>query len=327
MKILLTGATGFIGSHILDHMRARGLPVRLLLRATSDRRFIAPHLSHVECCEGSVESLESLRAAMPGVTHVIHCAGVTTARYLGDYHRVNCDGTRNLVLAANDGPAEVRRLILLSSLAAAHPATAAAPAREEDRPDPVSEYGRSKLAAEQEIRANCKVPFTILRPPPVYGPRDYAFIKLFRTIRRHIVPLPGGGRQPLSMVFAKDLAGATVMCLTHPAAEGKTYFVASPEIVTVRQLAAEIARQLEVWTIPLWLPTPLLWPVCAVSEAACSLVGKPSLLNRHKYPELCAPGWVCDATRLRKETGFEAFTPFTEGIKQTVAWFRTNCCA
>ena len=325
MKILLTGATGFVGSHILDSLRARGHSVRLLVRATSNRRFIARHLPDVEWCEGSVENLKSLRAAMPGVTHVIHCAGVTSVRHLGDYHRVNCGGTQKVVLATNDCHPEVRRMIYVSSLAAAHPATAAAPAREEDPPDPVSEYGRSKLAAEHEIRANGKVPFTILRPPSVYGPRDYAFINLFWTVRRHVLPLPGGGRQTLSMLFARDLAEATVTCLTHPAAEGKTYFVAPPEIVTVRHLAEEIARQLGVWTIPLWLPTPLLWPVCAVSEAVCRLIGKPSLLNRHKYAELRAPGWVCDATRLRKETGFEAFTPFTEGIKQTVAWFRENC--
>jgi len=327
MIILLTGATGFVGSHILDSLRARGLTLRLLIRATSDRRFIAPHLPDVELYEGSVENLESLRAAMPGVTHVIHCAGVTSARHFDDFHRVNSGGTRNVVLATNDCSAAVQRLVFLSSLAAAHPATATAPAREEDSPAPVSEYGRSKLAAEHEVQANCKVPFTILRPPSVYGPRDYAFTKLFRTVRRHVVPLPGGGRQTLSMVFAKDLAEATVTCLTHPAAVGRTYFVASPEIVTVRQLAEEIARRLEVWTIPLWLPTPLLWPVCAVSEAVCSLIGKPSLLNRQKYAELSAPGWVCEATRLRKETGFEAFTPFTEGIKQTAAWFQENCRA
>jgi len=324
VKILLTGATGFVGSHVLDCLRSRGLAVRLLVRETSDWRFIRPHVADVECCAGSVGDVESLRAALLGVTHVIHCAGATSARHTADYYRVNCDGTHNVVAAVNEYRTEVQRLLHLSSLAATHPATADSPAREDDPPAPVSEYGKSKLAAEQEVRKHCQVPFTILRPPAVYGPRDYAFRTLFKTVRRHVLPLLGGGRQTLSLIFAKDLADATVTCLMHPATKRRTYFAASPEVVTVRRLVKEIARQMEVWTVPLWLPLPLLWPICAVAEIASQLTGKPTLLNRQKYAELAASGWVCDATRLGDETGFRASTSLADGIRQTVQWYREN---
>jgi len=300
------------------------LAVRLLVRETSDRRFIKPHLAHVECHEGSIGDMESLRAALRGVTHVIHCAGATSARHNADYYRVNRDGTHNVVAAVNECQTDVQRLVHLSSLAASHPATADAPAREDDAPAPVSEYGKSKLAAEQEIRKHCKVPFTILRPPSVYGPRDYAFRTLFKTVRRHILPLLDGGRQTLSLIFAKDLADATITCLMHPATKGRTYFAAAPEVVTVRRLVQEIARQMEVWTVPLWLPLPLLWPICAVAETASKLTGKPGLLNRQKYVELTASGWVCDAARLGNETGFQASTSLADGIRQTVEWYREN---
>jgi len=324
MKALLTGANGFVGSHILDSLRARGLEVRVLLRKSSNRRFIQPHLSRVELCEGGIGEPASLAKAMEGVTHVIHCAGATRARSNAEFYEINQQGTRNVIEAANYNVGNLSRLIHISSLAASHPATADVPAREEDTPAPVSEYGKSKLGAEREVLERCKVPFTILRPPAVYGPRDEGFLSMFQAVRRHVVPSFMGGVEAMSIVFVKDLAEVTADCVTHPAAVGRTYFVSSPDWVTARAFCEEIARQLNVWTLPLWLPVQALWPVCAASELVCKLTNKPSLLNRQKYNELRAPGWVCDATRLRDETGFVAATPLADGIRQTIAWYREN---
>lgn len=324
MKILLTGATGFVGSHILDSLRARGLEVRVLIRKSSNRRFIEPHLSQIELCEGSIGDPASLEKAMEGVTHVIHCAGATRARRDAEFYEINQTGTRNVIEAANRNNGKVSRLIHISSLAASHPATASAPAREDDPSAPVSEYGRSKLGAEHEVLKRCKVPFTILRPPAVYGPRDDGLFLMFQTVSRHFLPSFTGGVKAMSMVFVKDLAEATATCLTHPAVVGRTYFVASPEVLTTRGFCGEIARQLNVWTLPLWLPVPALWPVCAATELVCRMMNKPSLLNRQKYREFRAPGWVCDATRLRTEVGCVAATPLPDGIRQTIAWYREN---
>jgi nucleoside-diphosphate-sugar epimerase len=322
MKVLLTGATGFVGSHILDSLRARQWDVRVLVRKSSNRRFIEPHLMHVELCEGSIGDPASLTKAMEGVTHVIHCAGATRAKCNAEFYQINQQGTRNAVEAVNINQNTISRIVHVSSLAASHPAPATAPAREEDASAPVSEYGKSKLGAEKEVLERCKVPFTILRPPAVYGPRDNGFLSMFQTVRKHFVPRFSGGVKELSMIFAKDLAEATVTCLNHSAAAGRTYFVASPEVVTVRGFCEEIAGQLGVWTIPLWLPVPALWPVCAMSEVVCRVMNKPSLLNRQKYSELRAPGWVCDAGRLRMEVGFTASTRLSEGIRQTIVWYR-----
>ncbi len=324
MKILLTGATGFVGSHILDSLLARRLAVRVLLRTSSNRRFIEPHLSHVELCEGSIGAPASLGKAMDGVTHVIHCAGATRARRYAEFYEINQNGTRNVIEAANCQRGKITRMVHISSLAASHPAPVSAPAREEDASAPVSEYGRSKLGAEQEVLNRCKVPFTILRPPAVYGPRDDGFLTLFQAVRKHFVPRFSGGIKALSMIFVKDLAEGAVTCLTHPAAENRTYFIASPEVVTIRGFCEEIARQLKVWTLPLWLPVPALWPVCAMTELVCRIMDKPSLLNRQKHAELRVPGWVCEATRLRNEIGFVASTPLSDGVRQTIAWYREN---
>jgi nucleoside-diphosphate-sugar epimerase len=321
LKILLTGASGFVGSHILDSLRGRGLPAVLLLRPTSNQRFITRHLAEVEVRPGSIGDPDSLRQAMADITHVIHCAGATRASRIAEFFAVNQAGTRNVVSALNAQQGKVERLVHISSLAAAGPALREKPAREEDGPQPVSEYGKSKLAGELEVRDHCRAQHVILRPPAVYGPRDGEFLRLFRAVKRHLLPRMSGA-QALSLVFVKDLAEAAVTCLTHPAAAGRMYYVAAREVVTARTMAEQVAAQMNVWTVPLPLPVWTLWPVCLAREVWSRLTGKPSVLSLQKFAELRAPGWVCDPSRLERETGCVCGTRLKQGIGETLRWYR-----
>jgi nucleoside-diphosphate-sugar epimerase len=322
MKILLTGANGFVGSHILDNLCARGLATAALLRPASNKRFIQAHLPRLEVRVGSLSDPQSLDAALQDVTHVIHCAGCTKALHKSEFYEVNQAGTRNVVEAVNRQQGRIQRLVHLSSLAAGGPASPDKPAREDDLPHPVSEYGRSKLASERELHGACKTEYVILRPPAVYGPRDEAFLPLFKAVKAHILPRFGGGRQTLSLVFAEDLAEAVATCLTHPAAGGKTFYVASGEVTTARAMTGEIAGQMKTWTLPLSLPAVALWPLCCLQETISWLTRRPGVLSRQKYAELRAPGWVCDPTRLRQEVGFVGGTTLNNGIAKTLAWYR-----
>ena len=321
MKILLTGASGFVGSHILDSLRKQGLPTVLLLRPTSDKRFITQHLAEVEVRTGSIDDPASLRRAMADVSHVIHCAGATKALPVSDFFKVNEVGTRNVVSVVNELHAQVVRLVHISSLAAAGPASPDKPAREDLPPEPVSHYGKSKLAGELEVKYHCRAEHVILRPPAVYGPRDEEFLRLFKAVKLHLLPSMGGA-QALSLVFVKDLAQAAVNCLTDPAAAGKTFFVASREVVTAQAMAKEVAAQMKVWTLPLPLPTPLLWPICLAQEAWSRLTRKPNVLSLQKFAELRAPGGVCDPSRLERDTGYACATSLKEGIGETLLWYR-----
>lgn len=321
MKILLTGASGFVGSHILDQLHARQVATAILVRPTSQPRFLEPHRSWAEVRPGTISEPSSLRTALAGVTHVVHCAGCTKAARVSEFYQVNQAGTRHLIEAANAQPG-LLRVVHISSLAAAGPALPANPARETDPPCPVSHYGRSKLAAELEVRHHCRSEFVILRPPAVYGPRDGEFLRLFKAVKAHLLPRPRP--QALSLVFAQDLAEAVVTSLEHPAAAGKTYFVAAPEVVTARSLAREIAAQMGAWTLPLPLPTLMLLPLCLAAEIRSRLTGRPSVLSRQKFAELRAPGWVCDPGLFRRELGYECATTLEHGIAQTLAWYRQN---
>jgi nucleoside-diphosphate-sugar epimerase len=323
LKVLLTGASGFVGSHILDSLRARSIATVLLLRPSSSRRYIAAHLPEVEVRPGSISDPQSLQSAMDGITHVIHCAGATKACRRSGFYEANQAGTRNVVSALNNQQGKVQRMVHISSLAAAGPALRQTPACEGMPPCPVSEYGKSKLAGELEVSEHCLAEYVILRPPAVYGPRDMEFFRLFKAVSRHLLPKPSS-RQNLSLVFVKDLAEAAVTCLTHPATAGKTYFVANREVVTARTMAEEIAAQMNVWTVPLPLPTAFLWPVCLAQELLSRLTGKPSVLSLQKLAELRAPGWVCDSSHLERETGYVCATTLESGIPQTLSWYRRH---
>lgn len=319
--MLLTGASGFVGSHILDRLQQESFKTAILLRSTSDTKFLQPHLPRTELRLGSVTDCGSLREATAGITHVIHCAGRTKAVRVSEFYEVNQMGTRNLVEALNAQQAGVSRLLHISSLAVAGPATPQSPAREDAPPRPVSEYGKSKLAGELEVRERCRFPFTIIRPPVVYGPRDTGVLSMFKAVSKHVLPRPKK-TQALSVVYAKDLAEAVVACLRHPETAGKTYFAASSEIVTSRGMAEEIAAQMRRWTVPCPIPPPVLWMVCLLQQLISQVTGKPSLLNLSKYAELRAPGWVCDASKLQQEIGFACRTPLQQGIAETLDWYK-----
>ena len=272
--------------------------------------------------DGSINDLPSLRDAMHDATHVIHCAGCTKALRVAEFYDVNHVGVRNVVETVNHRSDRIQRLVHISSLAAVGPAPPAKPAREDDPPQPVSEYGKSKLAGEREVRKKSRVSFVVLRPPAVYGPRDEELLCLFKAVKFQLLPTFGGGRQALSQVFVKDLAEAAVTSLTHPAASGRTFFVASPEIITAGELFKQIAAQMNVRTMSIPLPTAILWTACAIQEVLSQLTGKANMLSRHKYVELRSPAWICDPSKMRQELGFECSMNLKKGIAETLAWYR-----
>lgn len=323
MKVLLTGASGFVGSHVLDRLVAERIPTAVLLRQSSSTRFISTHLGTVEVRYGGIDDVENLRSAMAGVTHVIHCAGATRARHARELFAVNQLGTRQVIEAMN-GAGGVQRLVHVSSLAAGRSGTRAAPAREDDPPQPLSEYGRSKLAGEREVTAHCRGEFVVLRPGGVYGPRDAEFLRLFRAARLHLQPLFGGGRQELSLVFAPDLAEVIVRALTEPKAARQIVNVASAEIITARELSAAIAAATGTWTLQLPLPRRVLDGVCRAAAVWCKIRGTATVLAHGKHRELAAAGWVGDTARLRAIFGPVCATPLAEGVAATLAWYRAE---
>jgi dihydroflavonol-4-reductase len=324
MRVLLTGANGFVGSHVLDRLVTQQIPVVVLLRPNSDRRFITERLPQVNVRAGGLDEPASLDAALADVTHVIHCAGATKALDRAGFFAVNQLGTRKLVEAANRRCGAIQRFVHISSLAAAGPATADRPKTEADVPAPVSDYGASKLAAENEVRERCQCDWTILRPPAVYGPRDREFLRLFQAVKSHLAPRFGGGRQQLTLVYVEDLAAAIVAGLVHAGARRETFFAGAAEVVTTRELTQHVAAESGRWTLPLPLPNAALWLACQWAEYTSRISRKANVLSAQKFAELKAPGWVCDASKLKRLLDCECPTTVREGLAKTHRWYQSH---
>jgi nucleoside-diphosphate-sugar epimerase len=281
-----------------------------------------PTKAGVAVVYGSLSDPEALTRAMKGADVVVHCAGKTKALDEKEFFAVNRDGTEHVVRAANANQATVRHVVHVSTLAVSGPGLPSKPARETDPPRPVSVYGRSKLAGEEVVQKKSEVPWTILRPAAVYGPKDRDFLTVFRLVRRGLAILPGHGRQWLSLVYVADVGEAVRQCVGRTEAAGKIYHVAAEPPFTGSGLVETMGTATGKRVHAVAVPGPLVYVTCVAQEWASRLRRRPHSLSRQKFPEIQAPGWVCATDRIRDDIGFVAGTPLDVGVARTVAWYR-----
>lgn len=313
----VTGASGFVGSHLVESLVAHGWDVRCLLRARSDRRWL-PQAAGV--VTASLDDAPSLRDAFGGVDAVFHLAAVTSAQRADDYHRVNVEGTRRLLDAVRaHAPDAV--VLYCSSMAAAGPSSPYGAAREADPPRPISAYGESKLEAERVLAAS-GVRHVIVRPPTVYGPRDRDVLAMFRLVRYGLAPRIGSATQRLSMVHVHDLVDG-LRRAAERGAPGAVYYVSGGAhrwgevIAALGSAFGRTARELPI-------------PSLAASAAALGsvflarLMGTKPLLTPDRVRDMMQVSWVCDDTRARTELGYVPRVSLEAGVRSTAAWYREH---
>jgi nucleoside-diphosphate-sugar epimerase len=333
-KVLVSGASGFIGYHLVKALLDRGDEVTCLVRRTSNVDRL--QRLRVDLAYGDVTDPVSLREAVAGKSAVYHLAGLIKAFRLADLLRVNEDGVRNMAAACaelDDPPV----LVIVSSLAAAGPVLGGGLRTETDPPEPVSNYGRSKRAGEMAAGEFAdRVPITIVRPPIVFGEADRACLDIFLSIKRfrlHLVP----GRTPrkFSFIHAADLAQLLVLaaeCGTRlaPAADGDSndrgyYFADSGEHPTYHQLGHMVGEALgHRRTFSVSCGFPMVWLVAAVSGLAGRIRGTPSYLSIDKAREATAGSWACSGQKAADELGFSVAKPLAERFHQTAQWYRNE---
>ncbi len=315
--ILVTGGTGFIGSHLVERLVAQGRPVRCLVRRTS--AIAGLPLAAIEVAQGDLESGAGLAEALRGVDTVIHLAGVTKARVPADYERGNAGATAQLLRAAGD----IRRLVHVSSLAAAGPSPGDRPLTEEDPERPVSQYGRSKLAGEQIVRQSpVGERAVIVRPPVVYGPRDRDVYQVIRTVARGWVLQIGSQRRYFSLVYVGDLVDGLIAAAEREGVGGRIYYVAHPRPASWDEFGNSAARLMGRHARTLAIPEKAAYALGWCAERWAGWSGKPGILSRDKVTEACCAGWVCDPGRARRELGFCAQTGLEDGLRRTLDWYK-----
>jgi nucleoside-diphosphate-sugar epimerase len=322
MKALVTGANGFVGSHLVEALLERGVETTCLVRRTSNLRWLEG--KGVRYAYGDVTEPDGLAEAVRGQDTVFHVAGVLRGRDYAHYYRVNAEGTRN-VAAASARSGSVRRLVYCSSLAAAGPSARDRPRTEDDPPSPVTDYGKSKLQGEIALaQAADNVPWTVLRPPVIYGPRDADLFVYFRLVAHGIAPLAGDGRQGLDMLFVADLARALIAAAESPAAVGRAYFLNDGGRHSTAALADAIEAALGRRALRLRVPVWMLRPIARCAEWWADQRGAPALLHQQKMVELAQPAWTCSARRAAAELGFQAKYGLAAGMEVAVEWYRSE---
>ncbi len=324
MKAFVTGATGFVGSHLAAALVGRGDTVVCLARRPEQAAFIASLGALI--APGSLEDEAALAAALRGADVVYHVAGLTAAASEREFLSVNEAGTRRLIGAVRVAAPGLTRFVHVSSIAAVGPTTYGGRLAEDAPCRPVTAYGRSKLAGEAVVRGAPALPWTIVRPAVVYGPGDRELLRLFRITRWGIAPVFGLGRQEISVVHVADLAEAIVRAAATPPALGQTYHVAHPTPTTQRELALAVGRAARGGRSPLLVPVPplLAAPIVRAIGRAAAASGRRSVVDGDKLAEFLAPSWVAAPDKAARELGWRADRELGPGLAETAAWYRAE---
>jgi nucleoside-diphosphate-sugar epimerase len=314
MKVLVTGASGFLGGHVVELLSTRGESVRALVRKTSNTRHLQK-LPNVELFEGSIEDVDRVREAVDGVDAIVHAAGLVKARSTDEFFAVNVGGTSNVIQAARSHPrgrpTVVKRLVYVSSLEACGPSADGLPVLA-DQESPVTAYGRSKLAAEKVVlSAKNDLQVVILRPGAIYGPRDGEILEVFKSIQRGILPLVAGGEAKGVWIYATDCAEACICAIETSVPSGRVYF-ADAERALGRRARLRAS-----------LPVPLVMTVARGLEIFGRVTNRAVMLTREKANMLLM-NWVCSSEATRLDLGWEPKVSWTEGMDRAVAWYRDN---
>ena len=325
-KILITGASGFIGSFIVEEALRRGWETWAAVRRSSSRQFLQDERIHF--IELNLSNEQQLTEQLRGheFDYVVHAAGVTKCIDQADFRRINTEGTQHLVRALIALRMPLRRFVFVSSLSVFGAIREQQPyeeIRETDTPQPNTAYGRSKLEAEQWLEG-VNIPYVILRPTGVYGPRERDYFLMAKSIKQHSDFAVGYKRQDITFVYVDDVVQA-VFLACEKGQTGRKYFLSDGQVYQSSTFSDLIREELgHPWWIRITAPIWVLRVVTFFGDLIGRMTGKISALNNDKYHILRQRNWRCDIEPARRELGYEPRVQLAEGVRRTIRWYKEN---
>lgn len=328
-KILITGASGFIGSFIVEEAIKRGFDVWAAMRKSSSRQFLADDRIHF--IELNLASEEDLKQQLAGHSfdYVVHAAGVTKCLDKRDFFHINTEGTQHLVRALVELDMPLKRFVYISSLSIMGAIREEQPyqeIRESDEARPNTAYGESKLKAEQWLSMlNEKLfPYVILRPTGVYGPRERDYFMMAKSIKAHTDFAVGFKQQDITFIYVTDVVQAVFLAL-EKGKTGRCYFLSDGEVYQSSTFSNLIRQELgNPWWIRITAPLWLLRIITFFGEHIGHLTGKVTALNNDKYYIMRQRNWRCDIEPARLELGYEPQVKLEEGVRRSIKWYKDN---
>ena len=327
MKILITGASGFIGSFIVEEALRRGFETWAAVRGSSSRQFLTDE--RINFIELNLSSEEQLTEQLRGLQfdYVVHAAGVTKCLDKQDFHRINTEGTQHLVRVLLALQMRIKRFVYISSLSIMGAIREQQPYTEileSDEAKPNTAYGKSKLEAEKWLATVKDLPYVILRPTGVYGPRERDYFMMAKSIQSHTDFAVGYKQQDITFVYVTDVVQA-VFLACEKGVTGRKYFLSDGEVYQSSTFSNLIRKELDnPWWIRITAPIWVLRVVTFIGEYVGRLTGKVTALNNDKYNIMRQRNWRCDIEPARKELGYEPQVKLEEGVRRSIQWYKDN---
>ena len=326
MKILITGASGFIGSFIVEEALKKGFDTWAAVRKSSSKEYLKDErINFIELnLSSKAQLIEQLRGH--DFDYVVHAAGVTKCLNKQDFHRINTEGTKNLIDAILELQMPLKRFVFVSSLSVFGAIKEQQPydeIRETDIPQPNTEYGRSKLAAEKYLESlGSRVPYIILRPTGVYGPREKDYFMMAKSIKQHSDFAVGYKRQDITFVYVSDVVQAIFLALDK-GENGRKYFLSDGEVYQSTTFSDLIHEELgRPWWIRITAPVWVLRIITFCGEYIGKMTGKVTALNNDKFNILRQRNWRCDIQPAIDELGYKPTVKLAEGVRRSIKWYK-----
>lgn len=323
MKVLVTGASGFLGSHLCRALVEKGYEVSVLVRPTSNLHRLK-ELS-LNFYYGDLWSREVLSEAVEGKDFIIHCAGLILAVNKDEYFRSNHEGTKNLLEVILNKNPYLKRLVYVSSVAAGSASQGKSPVNELTVSTPLTYYGESKLAGEKEVLGlKNRISVSVVRPPAIYGPSDRPTLNFFKFAKRGFTLRFGKEETFISLAHVSDVAQAIILAMERNEAVGEAFYVSDGEIYSWTELWETMASACGRDKIKfLKIPKGLFFCAANVAEFFGKLACKPSMLNYHKATDLTR-SWAVDISKIKNKLGFNPVYKLPKGAKETYQWYRNE---
>lgn len=319
--IIVTGGTGFIGSHTVEQLLAEGFHVRCLIRPHQINLRWLQDLP-VDLVEGDLLNSTSISKCIEDAEYIIHIAGITKAKHKSEFFTGNVTTTNNLLLAASQLK-HLKKFCYISSLTAVGPSSTGIALTETSHCHPITTYGKSKLEAEHLCKHYSeKLPIVIIRPPAVFGPRDTDILELFKWVSHGFKPVLGSSSKTLSLVYAPDLAKGIICATLNDRTIGETYNIADPTIFTFSSIIDYLATFINKRTIQVHLPKGVVYSMAGIAQFIAFLSKRPAVLNIEKARDLLQTHWVCDPRKIQEHIGFQTSTSIYDGVNKTFRWYK-----
>jgi len=317
----VTGANGFVGSHLVDYLLTKNFEVRCIVRKSSNLQWLEG--KNVKIYDCGLFDKDGLREAFRDVNYIFHVAGVVKAKNEEGYFRGNVESTKILLEVAAEVKDQIKKFIMVSSQTVSGPASAGKPVTEEMEPNPLTTYARSKVKQEQIVLSYKDVfPVTICRGPAIYGERDTEIFIYFQVFNKGLTTMIGFDKKELSLLHVSDLAEGLYLAAISDKANGQIYFISSEKFYTWNEVGNITSKVLNKKAFRIRIPHFIVFTIAAFAQFFAMFSSKPATLNIEKAKDLTQRYWICDTSKAMRELGYRQKVSIEEGIKRTCEWYK-----